>query len=130
MADLISRRALDTIVSHMPGVQAELKREAKEVFEKAKARLASAKATTTHRKISGPSHLTKVLMEHGEVDHYIILEGSDPMAIEFGHGPSGFFAPEKYGKVTKAPTGLFILTGAAGSMPNVVVSSGRKIGKR
>jgi hypothetical protein len=130
VASLMKREALDGLIAHMPGVQAELRTRAARVHTDAERRLSSARASTTHRKISGLTGATKVLLEHGSVDHYIILEAADPMAIEFGHGPSGFFDPKSYGKITKAPHGLYILTGAGGIAPNVTTHIGRKVGKR
>ena len=64
------------------------------------------------------------------VDGFVEMKGTDPMAIEFGHFPSGYFAPEKYGKVTKPPHGLYILSRAAGIGGATGIASGRKRGKR
>lgn len=41
-------------------------------------------------------------------DAWFSLEGSNAMALEFGHAPSGYFA----GTPTRAPAATYILTGA------------------
>ncbi|QBJ00210.1 hypothetical protein SEA_PHARAOH_21 [Mycobacterium phage Pharaoh] len=103
---------------------------AKEGGRRSKARLDAARASSDHTKIYGPSHVTGVTVTHGDLDSFINLEGTDPMAIEFGHFPSGYFAPEKYGRITKAPTGLYIITIGSGAGGSMSISSGRKRGKR
>lgn len=123
-------------IANMPGVKREVHKAARGVFGRAQARLGMVRATTTHTKISGPAHLTRVTLteadgEYGDVDYQVNLEAPNPYAIEYGHGPSGAFAPDRYGEVTKAPHGLYILTGAAMLNPNFMTPSmGRKVGKR
>jgi hypothetical protein len=111
---LMAMTPMDLVVSHMAGVQGALDVVQETVYEKAKANLAEARASTTHSKIIGPSHLTKITKSKGEVDRFVNMEAPNPMSIEFGHAPSGYFDPEKYGKITKAPMGLYILTKASG----------------
>ena len=110
--ELMPQKAMDKVVSHLSDVQDPLKERAVTVRTDADANLTAARASTTHHKISGPEHETEIHLDHGEVDHYISMTGSNPMAIEYGHFPSGYFAPEKYGKITQAPHGLYILTNA------------------
>ena len=83
---------------------------------RAAANLASVRATTTHVRIDPPAHQYDT--DDGAVrpDAWFSLEGPNAMALEFGHYPSGYFAPEKYGSVTKAPAGVYILSGAASSI--------------
>ncbi|QDK03101.1 hypothetical protein SEA_SYDNAT_17 [Mycobacterium phage SydNat] len=107
-----------------------------EIFVRAEANLERARASTPHEKISGPEHVTKIYKgkapgKHGQHDRIVGMSGTNPWAIEFGHGPSGFFSPGRYGKVTKAPHGLYILTRASfRPSTNVTPASGRRVGKR
>lgn len=110
MVKLIGQTALDTVVAHQPGVYRHIETEAKKVEEKAKILLESARATTHWHKMLGPGHLTSISMEHHEVDAYINLNAPNPMGIEYGHFPSGYYE----GTNTKSPHGLYILNGAAG----------------
>lgn len=122
---------MNYVVSHLDEVRAGVKKEAEKIGEKAKANLAAARASTTHTKISGPSHITAISVTEDEVDSLVNMDGEDPMAIEFGHAPSGYFAPGSYGKVTKAPHGLYILTRAAGAGDvELTPAPTRQIGKR
>jgi hypothetical protein len=131
MAQLWSQKALDTHVSHLEGVRHAVHDEAKKIHEKAEGNLEGARASTTHTKIKGPTGTTQVTLTQGETDSFVNLEGDDPMAIEFGHAPSGVFDPLTYGKVTKAPHGLYILTRAAGTGDlEFVPAAGRSAGKR
>ena len=116
MVELISQKAMNTVISHLPGVRDAVHDEAKGVADAAKANLAEVRGTTRWHKIYGPAHLTFVDSSQGEVDAYANLHAPNPMAIEFGHAPSGVFGPGgKYGHTkTKAPEGLYILHKAAG----------------
>jgi hypothetical protein len=129
MVRLIGEKAMNTVVSHLPGVVGAVREERDEVATRAEGNLAAARASGTE-KISGPEHVTRITTTDGEVDAFVNMEGTDPMAIEFGHFPSGFFDPETYGRVTKAPHGLYILTRAAGLGGATGISSGKKRGKR
>lgn len=106
--------------SHHVETQTALRRLTREVEGRARGNLAAVRASTGWHKIHGPDHLTRVTAESGGVDHYVILEAPNPMAIEFGHAPSGVFA----GTPTRAPHGLYILTAAAGLGKSTAVSSG------
>jgi hypothetical protein len=124
------RSGLNKVVAHLPGVVHEMRSEADEVADRAKANLAAARASTQWEKIHGPDHLTKITRTNGSVDAYVNMEAPSPESIEYGHYPSGVFDPEKYGRVTKAPQGLYILTGAAGFGGQTAISTGAKRGKR
>lgn len=116
MVQLISAKAMNIVVSHQEGVRAAVKNEADSVAQAAKAELAHVRGSTRWHKIFGPSHLTSVSSSQGEVDAFANLHAPNPMAIEFGHSPSGVFGPGgRYGYIrTKAPDGLYILHKAAG----------------
>lgn len=124
----------ESTVVKLPGVIGAIEDEAQEVGVRAEINLAEARASTTHRKIKGPANLTNIDVEKAPdrvADWFVCLEAPNPIAIEYGHGPSGYFDPDKYGRVTKAPAGLYILTRAAGLDAKFVVPSmGRKVGKR
>jgi hypothetical protein len=116
----------DTVL-HLPGVTRSVKEEAQDVGQKAEVLLDVARAMTPHEKLGAdrvtnpqPSHLTDIEVEPAPdqfTDWFVSLVApapSNPLAIEFGHDPSGYFAPERYGRLTKAPEGLYILHRAAG----------------
>jgi len=118
------KKTLDGIIAHMGGVKDELYEEAKKVGKEASTRLTAARASTHWYKIypdESPPHETKIVVEKGidpehNEDSFVIMEGLNPMSIEFGHAPSGVFG--KTGSLghihTKAPHGLYILTLSAG----------------
>ncbi|AFQ97331.1 tail completion or Neck1 protein [Mycobacterium phage Rebeuca] len=127
MAHLLPRQVLNGIVARLPEVRQAIRRETREVENRAEQNLARARASTTHEKIIGPGHLTSIGSYMEEIDGIAHMDAPNPIAIEFGHGPSGYFDPDKYGKVTKAPHGLYILTRAAGlAGSHVTASMGRK----
>lgn len=141
MVYLIGQKALNGIVAHLEGVEDAVHDQAKTVGRRAKANLAEARGSTRWHKIhpeTSPPHVTDVAVEQGidpahTEDSFVILEGLDPMATEFGHAPSGVFGPggELGHLQTKAPHGLYILTRAAGTGDvNFVPAAGRKRGKR
>lgn len=105
-----SRKGLNTVIAHMDGVRDAVHDEAKERGRKTKARLAEARASTRWHKIYGPDHLTDVSVTRGAVDSFVNLDAPNPMAIEYGHAPSGVFE----GTDTKSPEGLYILTRGVG----------------
>ncbi|ATN88093.1 hypothetical protein SEA_CINDARADIX_19 [Mycobacterium phage Cindaradix] len=123
MAKLIPRRNLNHIVAHLPETRAAVRRHAREVEGRARRNLAQARSSTTHSKIVGPGHLTKIGSLADDPDVLVYMEAPNPMAIEYGHGPSGYFDPDKYGEVTKAPSGLYILNRAAGIAGSMVTPS-------
>lgn len=127
-------RTMNGKVAHLSETKEGVRAEAVKLETRAKDNLAAARASTTHRKIKGPSHRTKITLtradgQYGFVDFFVNLEAPNPWAIEFGHYPSGFFNPAKYGRVTKAPHGLYILSSAAGYGGQTSVSSGFTRGK-
>jgi hypothetical protein len=121
---LLSATPMDIIVTHLPGVRQSIKDHRDVVYERAKGNLEEARASTTHSKIIGPGHLTRVTKTDGEVDMFVNLEAPNALAIEFGHAPSGVFDPASYGSITKAPHGLYILTRAIGQEGKAMASSG------
>ncbi|AVJ51278.1 hypothetical protein PBI_RUOTULA_18 [Mycobacterium phage Ruotula] len=124
------RSGLNKVVAHMTPVVSKVRYERDKVATRADENLQRARASTQWEKISGDKHETKITSTNGSVDAYVNLEAEDPEAIEYGHYPSGFFEPERYGRVTKAPQGLYILTGAAGFGGQTAISTGAKRGKR
>jgi hypothetical protein len=117
MVQLIGRKALNRIVAHLPECKDGVHKEAKQIGRRAEANLAAARGSTHWHKIHGPSHTTRISVSQGEVDSFVNMDGEDPMAIEFGHAPSGVFGKGgEFGHLeTKAPHGLYILTSAAGT---------------
>lgn len=117
---LLSEKAMNGTVANLYATQRAVKGKAKDLHRTAEALLITARATTTHSKIdpvSSPPHMTRVFWrratgKYGHVDYEVLLEGLNPMAIEYGHAPSGKFA----GTPTKSPRGLYILNGAASLM--------------
>ena len=114
MARLIGQKAMNTVVSHQQGVVDHVHDVAVKHKRLAKANLDEARASTRWHKIFGPGHLTEVDVTDGSVDSFVNLRAPNPMAIEYGHQPSGVFGPGgRYGHLdTKAPDGLYILTRA------------------
>jgi hypothetical protein len=124
-------------VMHRREVANEVEDAAVRIGVRAENNLQSARATTPHVKIDGTGKQTEIDLEKAPdrpLDWLVYMKagGKDPdaIAIEYGHFPSGVFAPERYGKVTKAPAGLYILTRAAGLDGSMSISSGRSRGKR
>ena len=105
------KREFNGIIAHIPGVGRAMYDEAKERERIAHGLLEEVRATTTHTKIHGPSHLTRTSARRSAngVDAEFSLHAPDALAEEYGHAPSGVFA----GTDTKSPDGLFILTRAA-----------------
>lgn len=115
MVNLIGQKAMNIVVSHHEDTNAAIHKETGELEIRAKANLSEARSSTRWHKIHGPDHLTQVTKSFGDVDGFVNLEAPNPMAIEFGHSPSGVFGPGgSLGHIkTKAPDGLYILTRAA-----------------
>lgn len=105
----LGKREMHKYIAHKPGVADAMYDEAKERDRKAAGLLAEVRATTTHEKIHGPSHLTRTSASRGSPDARFSLHAPNALAEEYGHDPSGVFA----GTDTKPPDGLFILTRAA-----------------
>jgi hypothetical protein len=101
------------IVLSLPGVKRSVREGADDIEGNAEAILRAVRATTPHKKMAGPDRLTYISKEPAKdstTDWFVSLNAPNPIAIEYGHQPSGFFA----GTDTKAPDGLYILHKAAG----------------
>ena len=123
MVTLVDQETMDKIVSHLEPVSRGIREEAEAVGAAAKAGLEEARASTRWVKIYpelSPPHVTRISVEHGTgeytPDSFVNLHALNPMALEFGHSPSGVFGPG--GKLahvkTRAPEGLYLLHKAAG----------------
>jgi hypothetical protein len=123
MADVDIYLRCNDIVRTLPEVKRSVRRGAKEVGAKAEVLLDIARATTPHSKLGPdvvnnpqPSHLTEITVDPAfdwPGDWFVSMWApapSNPVAIEYGHMPSGFFK----NKPSKAPEGLYILHRAAG----------------
>jgi hypothetical protein len=104
----------DTVLD-LPGLKVGVGKEAKKMGAKAEGILTAIRMSTTHSKIAGPDGLTSIKVEEGGDTNYpadwaVALYGPNPIAMEFGHKPSGVFA----GTDTESPEGLYILYTAAG----------------
>jgi Family of unknown function (DUF5403) len=111
MVQLIGKKAMNLVVSHLGEVKDAVHHKAKSVGDLAKANLEAVRGTTHWHKIYGPSHLTEVTVTRGETDSFVNLDAPNPMAIEYGHRPSGVFGPGgSLGHIeSKSPRGLHIL---------------------
>ena len=115
MAHQVSLECNDIVLA-MPELENAVGDAAKEMGGRAKDILTTVRATTPYNKLSGPAHLTYITTdkaEDGEPPDWLVkLHAPNPIAVEFGHQPSGWFA----GTDTHAPDGLYILYKAAGMM--------------
>ena len=115
MADVtIYASCIEQILNH-PGLKEGVGEYAMELGGKAEGILERHRATTRWHKIIGPGHLTYIDVNESSdaahpADWQVELHAPNPIAIEFGHEPSGYFA----GTNTHAPEGLYILYEAAG----------------
>lgn len=114
---------LESVIAHMEGVGNALYDEAGDRERVAHGILLQIRETTTHEKIDqDAAHETDTSYQRDpetRIDSFFCLDGKESgstsaMSIEFGHLPSGYFAPERYGRKTKAPEGHYILHRAAG----------------
>lgn len=115
MARVTIYASCNQTVLNLPGLPAGVGEHAMDLGAKAEGILAQVRATTTHEKIIGPGGLTFIDVNPAAQPKYpadwqVELHAPNPIAIEFGHDPSGYFA----GTNTKAPEGLYILYRAAG----------------
>lgn len=97
---LISKTAMNHVISHLEGVKAAVYAEAVAISGRAEGRLAG------HR-FSGRA---KVTVTQGDVDSFVNLEDPAAMSIEFGHWVKGKYETAQ----PKFVAGLYIITGAAG----------------
>lgn len=100
---LWNEKTINRIVSHVDGVVATVADEAKDVGDKAKARMAAARDNTNRT-----NH--EVDVTHGDVDSFVNLEGPAPLSVEFGH----FYDNGEIEADVKYIPGKYIITGAAG----------------
>lgn len=98
---LISDRAMNQVISHLPGVHDELGDVARRIKRTADGRLA------IHR-YSGKA---KVTLTEGSVDWFVNLDDAAAMSIEFGHWVKGKYEDKSKPKYVQ---GLYIITRAAG----------------
>lgn len=101
------------VVLSLPGVKRSVREAADDIEGDAEAILFTIRATTTHKKIVGPDGLVSISKEPAKdnnTDWFVSLHAPNPVALEYGHEPSGIFA----GTDTHAPDGLYILHRAAG----------------
>jgi hypothetical protein len=124
-------RVCNFAASHHVDTQREMTRIAKRIEARASGNLARARASGHVKLDRTRAHMTEIdasrgVGKYGYVDRLILMSGDNPMAIEFGHAPSGYFDPDKYGSVTKAPMGLYILSRAAWLDSKAVIPGGRK----
>ena len=123
MADVDIYLSCNDTVLELRAVKNGVRRGAKEVGVRAEVLLDEARATTPHEKLGPdvvtnpqPSNLTKITVDPAfdwPSDWFVSMWApapSNPVAIEYGHMPSGFFK----NKPSKAPEGLYILHRAAG----------------
>jgi hypothetical protein len=127
---LYGPKLINGAAAHHPKTQAAVLAVAEAIEARATASLEQSRANDIVR-IDGKDGMHKITRErgtneYGDVDWVVALEGPGAMAIEFGHAPSGHFDPDRYGKVTKAPQGLYILSGAAGFGQKTLIPGGRK----
>lgn len=75
MIELLPEKKMNKTISHLPGVKASVRAEAKVIADIAAARLAP------HRR-TGAAHID---VSHGTVDSYVSLVDEAALSIEFGH---------------------------------------------
>jgi len=100
MVNLISDRAMNRVISHMPEVRQAVRDWAEEAKGRAEERLAP------HHK----SGEVEVTLSHGETDSFVNLEGASQealLSIEFGHWVRGRYESKDH---PRKVVGLHILT--------------------
>jgi hypothetical protein len=118
------------LVSTVPGIRAAVKEEAKEVETRAETNLRAARLATTHTRIEPIHRKAEIKLEPTPGPDFLVsMYAPNPMALEYGHYPSGYFDPLKYKSITKSPSGLYILNRAAGFPAQNVVSAPTRIGQ-
>ena len=121
------------LVKNIPGLEREVKDEARKVEAKAETNLAAVRASTTHTRIDpARANETEIRLEKAPdrtTDWLVSMYAVNPMALEYGHYPSGYFDPDKYGRITKSPSGQYILNRAAGFPAQNVVSAPTRKGQ-
>jgi hypothetical protein len=111
VAKLVGRNELEGHISYLPGVGAELRKEAERIEGIADRKLQIERSTTQWRKYDrSTAHLTEVRVEAAtgrySQDYLVVMEGPNAWAFEYGHAPSGIFA----GTNTQPPKGTYLMT--------------------
>jgi hypothetical protein len=111
-------------VLNLPGLKVGVGDCAMELGAKAEGILTAVRASTGWDRIDEPSgqhfiDVNEASDPQHPADWQVELHAPNPIAVEFGHEPSGYYA----GTDTRSPEGLFILYTAAGY-------SGRKRGRK
>jgi hypothetical protein len=121
------------LVRSVPGIKREVKAEAKKVEIRAETNLQAARAASTHTRIEPTPIKTEIKLEPAPgrmgADWLVSLYAPNAFALEYGHYPSGYFDPLKYGTITKSPSGLYILNRAAGFPAQNIVSAPTRKGQ-
>jgi hypothetical protein len=118
------------LVKNIPGIRAAVREEAKEVETRAETNLRAARLATTHTRIEPKHKKAEIKLEPTPGPDWLVsLYAPNAFALEYGHYPSGYFDPVKYGTITKSPSGLYILNRAAGFPAQNVVSAPTRRGQ-
>jgi hypothetical protein len=118
------------LVKNIPGIRAAVREEAKEVETRAETNLRAARLATTHTRIEPEHKKAEIKLEPTPGPDWLVsLYAPNAFALEYGHYPSGYFDPVKYGTITKSPSGLYILNRAAGFPAQNVVSAPTRRGQ-
>jgi len=118
------------LIKTVTGIRAAVKEEAKDVETRAETNLRAARAATTHTRIEPVHRKAEIKLEPTPGPDWLVsMYAPNPMALEYGHYPSGYFDPVKYKSITKSPSGLYILNRAAGFPAQNVVSAPTRIGQ-
>lgn len=106
--DLIKERAMNRVVSHLPGVIEEVADEASGIAARAESGLRSHSGEYAGGGWND-DNASEIILEHGEVDSFVSLIDPAALSIEFGH-----FVVNQYGPTGEYVEGLFIIHEAAG----------------
>lgn len=101
---LIPQRDISKHLAVDDKVQAHLKAHAQKIAAKARGLLAMHRKTGDH-KIEYEGHTSE---EYGHIDHYVVMSGTAPVSVEFGHMTEN----------GRWVMGLYILTIASGMFGN------------
>lgn len=117
MASVRIYASCNNTILNLPGLKEGVGEHAAEMAGKAERILTRIRATTQWDRIDEPSGQTYIDFDYCGMPAYpadwkVELHSPNPIATEFGHEPSGYFAGTK----TRSPEGLYILYKAAGYM--------------
>ncbi|WP_439377828.1 DUF5403 family protein [Amycolatopsis lexingtonensis] len=101
MAYVYSDRTVNRIVSHIPGVKAEVAEAALEIGVRAETKLLRHQKTGSHR----------IEVEQGRTDSFVWLVGPAALSVEFGHW---VYNDDEQVEPLGYAEGLYIITEAAG----------------